>query len=386
MNDYKNNIRWLIWIAPFKDLPISTAFVVPFFLNSGLGQAQIFLLQSIFSVVFLLWNVPSGYLADRFGKALSIKIGAPVAAIAMTAYGFSDHFWQFALCEVGLAIGEGLINGADQALLIESLAKTKQSNSFVKISQRINALAFASTAISVPIAILLVTHVGLGATLTADGLLFFVAAILAWRLKEVMIKTDNTENADLSAWRALINFIKQPKIRWLLILTVSLGSGPYLAFWLTAPYYASLGIPLILFSVLLAIRSIWKAWISHKFHQNTGTRKSLIAYSMTNVTVFFGMATQQIWLIWIVLGHDVIESLQGPPIVEKINSFVSKQYRATLNSVVGISQRLIYVVIGPIIGLLVDKSGLRNGLIFAGATCSFVSLLAIARLAKLKIY
>ncbi len=381
---YTNNIRWLTWLAPFKDLPISTAFVVPFFLSADLSQAEIFLLQSIFSIVFLLWNIPSGYLSDRYGRAFAIKVGAPIAAIAMTAYGFGDHFWQFALCEVGLAIGEGLISGADQALLIDSLALAKKKCDYVKISQRINSITFAATALSVPIAILLVAKVSLGATLIADGLLLFIAAIIAWRLVDLPAEENSLEKAEFSAWRALLAFLSQTKVRWLLILTIALSSGPYLAFWLTAPYYTSLGIPLVTFSVLLAVRSAWKAWISHHYHEHSHTRRAALVYAGTVGIAFFGMAAQQIWLIWVVLGHDVVESLQGPPIIERINQYVAQQYRATLNSVVGISQRLVYMVIGPLLGWTVDKAGLQNGLLIAGVACSAVSFLAIGRLIRLR--
>lgn len=379
MKSANTNLKTLIKLAFFFDLPISTAYITPFFLHHSVSQAGVFLLQSIFSIVFLAWSIPSGYLADKYGRAFAIKLGAPIAAVAMCVYGFEGHFWQYAICEVGLALGEGLISGANHALLINSLAKLKKEKEFVKISQKMQALTFAGTALGVPIAILLVTKISLGATLVADGSLYGIGAVMALKLKDLQGKKDNLERLEVKIWNALWKFAKQPNILWLLILTSALGSASYLAFWLTAPYYLSLKIPLALFSILLAIRSAWKAWLSHRFRQNKNTYRNMQFYSVLVIIAYLGMATKDIWLIWTVLAVDLVEALQGPPILEKINSFVEEKYRATMNSIVSLAQRLVYVVAGPLLGLVVDKVGLRDGLVVAGLACSFFSVLAISR-------
>ena len=384
MKNASINLKTLIKLAFFFDLPISTAYIVPFFLHHGVSQAGVFLLQSIFSIVFLIWSIPSGYLADKYGRAFAIQLGAPIAAVAMFVYGFQGHFWQYAICEVGLALGEGLISGANQALLINSLAKLKKEREFVKVSQRMQALTFAGTALGVPIAILLITKVNLGSTLVADGLLYGIGAVMALKLKDLPGKKDNLEQQDVKLWKALWKFAKLPNIRWLLILTSALGSASYLAFWLTAPYYLSLKLPLAIFSILLAVRSAWKAWLSHKFHKNKNIYRNMQFYSILVLVAYIGMATKNIWLIWTVLAVDIVEALQGPPIVERINSFVEEKYRATMNSIVNLAQRLVYVVAGPLLGLTVDKVGLRDGLVITGLICFVFSVLAINK-SKLKL-
>lgn len=64
---YQNNASWLLRAAPFKGLNISAAYLTPFFFHTGLNLSQIFLLQSIFSAAFLLWEIPSGYIATGHG-------------------------------------------------------------------------------------------------------------------------------------------------------------------------------------------------------------------------------------------------------------------------------------------------------------------------------
>jgi MFS family permease len=184
MDRYQQNAKWLTYFAPFRALSISAAYLTPFFLQHGLSLSQIFVLQSIFSAAFLLWELPSGYIADRFGRAFAIKLSAPIAAIAMIAYGLSSHYWQFVIWELVLALASGLVSGVDTALLVDSLKAQGKEHDFVRLSRRIDAGGYAATAFGVPIALALVHFVSISATLVADGLLTAVGAYFAFRLHE----------------------------------------------------------------------------------------------------------------------------------------------------------------------------------------------------------
>lgn len=386
MNIYKNNIKWIVRFSPFTLLPFSGAFVTPFLLHNQLSQTEIFLLQSVYSVVYLAWNIPSGYLSDRFGHALSIKIGAPIAAAAMIFYGSSDHFWQFVLCEAALAIGEGLFQGADSALLIESLNKEKREKDYVRLSQRMSALGWAGAALGVPLSMFLVSQIGLGATLVADGCLILVGALIALKLRELPREFVSEEEQNITATKSLKTLLGNIEVRWLLVLTITLSAAPFLAFWVAAPYYTSLGIPVVLFGLIFAIRSAWKAWLAHKFHKDKNIQRSSKYFAGLVALSYAGMATQQLWLVWLVLGHDAVEALQSQPIIKEINRHITSRYRATLNSAIDMARRLVFTVLGPLIGLVIDKGNLRLGLISAGIFCSGLSFFAISKLSKLKVF
>ncbi len=386
MDKHIDNAKWLTYFAPFKALSISAAYLTPFFLEKGLSLSQIFLLQSIFSLAVLLWEIPSGYIADRLGRAFSIKLSAPIAAVAMIAYGFSGQFWQFVICELVLAMAYGLISGIDTALLIDSLKAQGRETDFVKLSQRMNAMGFASTAVGVPLAILLVHYVSISSTLVADGLLTLVGMIFALKLVEAPHSNGSTEAVRLSAWHAVRQLGGNAEARWLVALGAVLGTSTYIAYWLSAPYYSGMGIPVVLFSVILAIRSLWKAWLSHKFHQTRHIERNMLVYAALAGLVYMSMGTGWIWLVWLVLGHDVIQALQGPPITARLNAYIEHEYRATINSVINLVQRLVFMLAGPLVGLVVDRSGLKIGLVSTGLVCSTLAFVALARLHRLRTF
>ena len=386
MNKYKENAKWLTYFAPFKALSISAAYLTPFFLQKGLNLSQIFALQSIFSVAYLLWELPGGYIADRFGRAFSIKLSAPIAAVAMTAYGFSSHYWQFVVWELVLALANGLISGIDTALLIDSLRADGREKEFAKISQRINAFGFAAAAFGVPIAIILVHYVSISSTVVADGILTAVGSIFAFKLVEAPRFNGSQEEIRLSAWYAVKQLGQNAEARWLIALGTALSAATYLAFWLSAPYYESMGVPVVLFSVILAIRSLWKAWLSHRFTQERHVERNMIVYASLAGLVYLAMATGQLWLAWIVLGHDAVQALQSQPIAARLNVHMHHEFRATLNSLVNLVQRLAYALAGPLLGILVDKAGLQIGFMVTGIVCSAVAFLTLARLRKFKTF
>jgi MFS family permease len=385
MARYQQNARWLTLFAPFQSLSISAAYLTPFFLQNGLSLSKIFLLQTIFSVAFLLWELPSGYIADRFGRALSIKLSVPIAAVAMIAYGQSHSFWQFALWELVLALANGLISGINTALLIDSLKADGREGEFVKLSQRINAVGFAASSLGVPIAILLVTYISIRSTLIADGILTAFGCVFAIKLVEAP-RSESQEATQLSAWHAMRELGKNVEARWLIVLGSVLSTATYLAFWLSAPYYESMGIPVVLFSVILALRSLWKAWLSEHFTQDRNVERNMIVYASLAGLVYLAMATQQLWLVWVVLGHDAVQALQSQPITAKLNAHMHHDFRAAMNSLVNLVQRLVYSISGPFVGFLVDAAGLRIGFIVTGLVCSLVACMALFRLHKLRTF
>jgi MFS family permease len=388
MKSYKDNAKWLTWQAPFRVLSISSAFLAPFFLEKGLDLSQIFLLQSVFSLAYVLWELPSGYLADRVGRARSIQISAPIAAAAMVAYGFSGEFWQFVVCELLLAVANGLLSGVDTALLTDSLEAEKREHDFVRLRQRMDALGYAAVAFGVPVSFLLVQHVGIGATLVADGLLIAVGSIFGFRLVEAPRFNGNSsaEAVRLSAWHSIKQLSRNVEARWLVALGTSLAAATYFAYWLSAPYYTSLGIPVVWFGALLAARSLWKAWLAHRFHSHTNMTQKMTGYALTAGLVYAAMATQQVWLLWAVLGHDAVQALHRGPVTHQLNQHMAHEYRATLHSLVNLVQRLTYTVAGPVVGFMADRAGLPTTFAVTGAVCACVALLAVSRLRKLRTF
>ncbi|HXH26832.1 MAG TPA: MFS transporter [Candidatus Acidoferrum sp.] len=407
---YKQNAKWLTWLAPFQTLSISPAYLAPFFLQHGMDISQIFLLQSIFTGALLLWEVPSGYIADRIGRARAIKISVPLMGLILILYGLSDQFWQFTCWEVGLALAVGMASGADTALLLDSLQADSAGERYTKLQQRINAAGFWASVIGVPVGFLLVRFVNVNTTIVADGLLAIIGLAFAWRLREA--PKNITTMTRQSMWCPLGRLISNPEVRWLTLLASVLNTVTYITFWLSALYYKNLGISIVWFGTIFAVRSFCKAWLSHRieyklpawtsrwfrpfagiqrawracFGQQRFTGYYLACYVVLAGLVCFGMASGWLWLIWVVLGHDLIQALHAQPLTQALNKHIDNQHRATMNSAVNLAKRLATATASPLVGLLVGAAGLSVGLIVTGLVASSLASLALLRLHQLKTF
>lgn len=383
MDTYTQNTKWLLRMAPFRQLSLSAAYLTPFFISHGLSLTQVFAVQSVFSVALLLWELPSGYFADRFGRALSIKVSGPIATVALTAYGFCHSFWQFVACELLLAVANGLISGVDTALLYDSLLASGEQDQFASLQSRMKALGFASVAVGVVVAAPLVYFFGVSAAVIADGLLTGVAAVCSFGLVEAPRFSPPQEQARTKAFHAVVDLARSASARWLVVLGTALSAATYFGFWLSGPYYQSLGIPVALFGALLAVRNACKAWLTSRYKHQRQVQRNLLMYSLLAGLVFVAMATRSVWLLWAVLGHDIVHALQDQPISARLNQEIAPAFRATLNSLINMIERLVFSVAGLGVGALVDARGLRVGFLTLAVCCCLPALAAVWRLQQL---
>lgn len=82
-------------IALFKFLR-SALFLMPvivlFFQDRGLDMTQVFILQSIFAVGILLFEVPTGYLGDILHRKKTLLIGASIVCIGRILFAVAPGF------------------------------------------------------------------------------------------------------------------------------------------------------------------------------------------------------------------------------------------------------------------------------------------------------
>ena len=79
--------------------------IVPFFESRGLSLAQVFYLQAIFALSVVLFEVPSGYIADVFGRKNALVSGSIFHGIGFTWLYFADSFAGLAIFEMTVGLG-----------------------------------------------------------------------------------------------------------------------------------------------------------------------------------------------------------------------------------------------------------------------------------------
>ena len=112
----------------------------------GLSLTQIMVLQAIFGLASVVFEFPSGYLADRVGYRTALLAGAALWTLGWTIYAIATTFGEIALGEIVLGAATAFVSGADSALLFSSLAAADDVGAYTRWEGRVRAAGQACEA------------------------------------------------------------------------------------------------------------------------------------------------------------------------------------------------------------------------------------------------
>jgi MFS family permease len=131
------NIKLVYGLAFFYSFMV----IVPFFMAKGLILADIFYLQAVFAAAIVVFEAPSGYLADLFGRKTALVIGNIIHGLAYFYLNFADNLTSLIIFEIMVGIAASLLSGADLALLYET-QKALHDGDDIEHSNAISQLGF----------------------------------------------------------------------------------------------------------------------------------------------------------------------------------------------------------------------------------------------------
>jgi MFS family permease len=380
---YRRNDRLSYLLSMTAGASLSSAVLVPFFNQNGLDQAAIQLLQAIFSIAAVTAELPTGYVADRFGRVVSVRAGAACVALGFLSYSQMQGFWQFVPVELLLATGFALLSGAHQALIYDGMLAdgridASNDDAYRRYSSRVLSLMFGTTAVLSIVGVVLAERIGLASVIAIDGMLSLAGLIASFFMREPPFhRQDKTFRNPVKDMLEVIRYCVRghKQLPMYIALGATLSAMTYFGFWLAPAYYTSLGISLSWFGVILAGRSAVKALLSYlqpRLHKLVSDRVQLIGYSVLGVAVYVALGIfRQPWAIGFMLGFDVIQALHGPVLDVHVQRLTPSSIRAQVVSVDTLATRGAYALLGPLLGLGIDRS---IGLGMAAAAVIFASL------------
>ncbi len=143
----RSNI-WKLYILKgleFAWFPIPI--IIIFYENSGLSFEQSLLLKTILSLSIFIFEIPSGYFADIFGRKACLVSGGLIWTLGLLFYCFQTGFTAFAIAEILSGLAASLISGANTALGFDSLVKMNQEQNYRHVEGRLGAIAGVAEAI-----------------------------------------------------------------------------------------------------------------------------------------------------------------------------------------------------------------------------------------------
>ena len=137
---FRKNISLLYLIKISKWFTLVMPIIVLFYESNGLGLKDVFILKSVYSLAAVILEIPSGYLADVWGRRKCLILGCILYFGGFLTYSFTETFSAFLFAEILLGIGQTLVNGADSALLYDTTVQYKNEQLYLRYEGRITMI------------------------------------------------------------------------------------------------------------------------------------------------------------------------------------------------------------------------------------------------------
>lgn len=371
-----NNIKTIYLIGFFQSFMVVIPVFVPLLQGHGLSMSQVLQTQALFALTIALCEVPSGYIADMWGRRNAILVGSALNALGFFSLLWADSFVDFLLYELILGIGFSLISGADLALLYDTELYLADNGvpggagAGKSLSRLISIEAAASGIGGIVASVLLFWSLEL--VVAVQAFTGFLPALLGLTLLEVprakgqghAAEGNHSENAKRIADVLLFG---KPVVLWTAFAIAVFGLLAIYVFWIYQKYWELQGVPLNWFGFIWAAFALTvsvSARYSDALEKQLGTRGLLVLIATLPLLGLLGMAFGAGWL-GVMFGF-AIQFSRGVSMslfYEALNSRVPGEFRATINSLVNLGIRAIFIVSGPVLGVALDSMGMSNTLI-----------------------
>jgi MFS family permease len=367
---------------------VAMPIIVLFFQENGLSLTQVMLLQAIYSLSVALFEIPSGYIADIFGRKQTIVLSTIFAFIGYLVFSFYGGFYAFAIAQVLIGIGGSLMSGSDSAIIYDTLLETNNKTSYTKIEGRSYAIGNFSEALAGILGGFLAVGSIYLPIYVQTSILFFSIPI-ALTLVEPTMHKENKLDRSFSAIMGVVKFaiIDHAKLRWLIIYSSAMGVATLSMAWFAQPFFNQVGVPLAYFGILWAglnFSAGLTSFNAHKFDKKENNYKLLIYLSLAMFISFIllGFNNSLFGLIFIFIIY-LLRGIVTPILRNEININTTSNKRATVLSVRSFIIRISFAICAPILGYIAENYSLASSFYILAIIVGLFSLLASFRLSKL---
>ncbi|WP_082692755.1 MFS transporter [Bacillus sp. FJAT-29814] len=383
------NITRLYFIAFFHNLIPAYVIERLFWQERGMTVFMVVLCEIIYAVTIVLCEIPTGILADKFGRKALLVIGAVLSMLEFIILLFAFNFWTFAFVVFLAGIAGACTSGASNALLYDSLMVLKKEHSFEKIVGILNSFDFIGSLLAALSGSVLAKTFGLEFNYMLSAASMFIALAFTVFLAEPPRKPHQMEDQGLEKSFAVyfissVKFFKtNPKL--VVIITNSMAIGACVSyldeFWQL--YLDDIGFSILFFGVFSAAISLVRipgnliaAYLITHFCAKT-IILSVLGVSAAGffTTALFPGYIGIIAMLVIFLASGVVD----PVVSGYLHHRGSSEIRATLESIQSLIERAITFIIGIGFGIIATKATVTTGFAFLGGVSCLFSIFLLKK-------
>ena len=382
-----NNIKKFYLYKIFAGMFFSVPIMVLFWQDNGLSLTEVMLLQSIFAILTVILEIPSGYFADIYGRKKTLIIASTMGLIAISTYSIGHNFYHFLIAELFFALSVSFTSGTTSAFIFDTLQNLGEEKQYKKIWG--NALFYGMIALAVSNSLGgLIAKIDLRYTLYASIPFFALMIPLLFTMEEpkrykIIIQQGYTKEL-LSILK--ITFLQNKKVRWIIIYSGVIYAFNQSALWLYQPYFKVSGLDIAYFGIVFAGFQMVAAFSSkyaHKIEEKLGQKYSLAMLTFLVAGSYFLMSNFIfLFSFSFCFIQQFVRGFKNAVVTDYINQLTTSNMRATVLSAESFIGRIIYAAIIPVFGWMADVYTIVQALTVIGATALISGIVILIILKK----
>ncbi len=387
-----------------KNLQFFEPFIYLYFLAVGLNYFQIGIILSIREISTYVFEIPTGVIADTWGKKRSMLLCFTFYSISFAVYWTAETFWIIALASVFFGLGEAFRQGTHKAIIFDYLDYRGIPDRKSEVYGFTSAVAQVGSALSAILAAALLLW-------RRDYHLIFLFSIIPYAAAFMLILTYPPEKRNYEEGQSLGRLMWEHAKESLGVLT-NIGSlhhvlmnsstfdGTFMAsrdyvqplvrdFLVAAPVLAVLGddftqetVTVSLLYLLLhlvgAVASRYAYRINDYFSSPLGPLNAIFigqALVLFLVGLFSEISLIAVFLLFLLLKAAMYS--RRPLLLAHLDKQIDEKQRATMLSIENQLRALTVVVVAPILGAIAEYFSLRIMFMSAGGAMALLYFVAL---------
>ncbi len=362
-----------IWI------PVWIVFLL---IERGFSLTQVGIAEAVFLLSLTVLEVPTGAVADRFGRSISLASGATILVVAIVVFALTTSYAVLLTSFLIWAVADTLMSGADLALVYDSLKALGREDEYEKHAGRGEAFLWAGATLGVLIgapiagAVSIQFTIFVGAATTAFGI------IVALGMAEPPRLESGTQASYLGGARQAVRLVRRlPAVRTIILYSAVLIAGLGVTDYLIQPFLLDkgqeVGFTFSLLQVPGLLAGVVGALVAFRLIRRLGTVRLLVAIPILGLGAVAGLSLiDELGAVSFMVFALLLRSMLGPITTGYLNRRIPSDQRATVLSFQNLALGLVMAPFSVGIGVIFDELGLLWAFRIPGIALAVLALLS----------
>jgi MFS family permease len=355
-----------------------------FLLDAGLSNLEAFAANAFFTAGMLLFEVPTGIVADTLGRRASYLLGTVTLAVSTLLYvalwRYHAPFWPWALTSMLMGLGFTFFSGAVEAWLVDALNATGYEGDLERVFGRGQMVTGAAMLVGSVAGGLLAQATNLGVPFVLRSVILAVMFVVAFLLmRDIGFEPRRTRHPFRDIRQIFTKSVdyglRNPPVRWLMLAGIFAGGVGIYTFYALQPYvlklygddraYSVAGVVAAVVAGAQIAGGYAAPHLRRLFRRRT---TALIVGTLVNATalVLIGFSTNLGVVLLLVVVSGLVFAGVTPIRQAYLNNLIPSPERATVLSFDSLMASGGGVVVQPVLGRIADVWNYGTSFLVAG--------------------